>query len=468
MSRGKELAKNTIIITIGKLSTQFVSFLLLPLYTSFLSTKEYGTVDLLTTYVQLLLPVVTLLVEQGAFRYLIDYNDNEEEKKKIISSSGFIIIIQCILYAILFICLAKFIKNDYKYYILLILIVSSFSSWGLQLTRGFRKLTLYAIGSFITVSTTIAFNIVFIAVLKMGAIGMLVSTIIGNLVCVVFIFVSLRIDKYFDIKLINKSSIENMLRYSIPLIPNQLSLWIINSSDRTIVTLFLGAASNGILAISHKFSAIYQTIFGMFQLSWHEMGAVHFNDSDRDEFFTDTFNEVYKFFSSMCIGLIAVLPFVFPLLINETYYDAYYTIPLYLLAVLCNIVVGLLGVVYVALKKTAEITKSTIYSAIINIVVHVVLIELFGLFAAAISTFTGYFSILVYRIIDTKKYINIRYNYKYFIGSTVVILILLVPYYLDLFIIRVIGVIFAVAFALFANRKMLFAIREDMLKKLNR
>lgn len=465
MSRGKKLAENTIVITIGKLSTQFISFLLLPLYTTLLSTEEYGTVDLFITYVQLLLPIVTLLIEQGAFRYLIDYQDDEEEKRKIISSSGMLIMIQCVLYSLLLICVAQFIKNDYKYYILAILITSSFSSWGLQIARGFRKLKLYAVGSFITVITTIVFNVLFIAVLRMGAIGMLKATFIGNLVCAVFIALYLRLDRYFSIKSISKKTLCDMIRYSVPLIPNQLSLWIINSSDRTIVTFFLGAAANGVLAISHKFPTIYQAIFGMFQLSWHEMGSVHFNDSDRDEFFTDTFNEVYKFFSSMCIGLIAVLPFVFPMLINEAYSKAYYTIPLYLFAVLCNIVVGLLGVVYVALKKTAEIAKSTIYSGIINIVVHVFLIQWCGLFAAAISTLVGYFCIMVYRMVDTKKYINIRYNYKYFTASILVAVALLVPYYVDLLIIRVIGLIFACIYAFAVNRKMLFSLKEGVLAK---
>ena len=51
MSRSKELVKNTAILTIGKMCTQFVSFLLLPLYTALLSTEEYGIVDLFTTYI---------------------------------------------------------------------------------------------------------------------------------------------------------------------------------------------------------------------------------------------------------------------------------------------------------------------------------------------------------------------------------------------------------------------------------
>ena len=49
MNREKTLVKNTLIITIGKICTQLITFLLLPLYTGILSTEEYGVVDLLNT-----------------------------------------------------------------------------------------------------------------------------------------------------------------------------------------------------------------------------------------------------------------------------------------------------------------------------------------------------------------------------------------------------------------------------------
>ena len=68
MSRKTELAKNTAILTVGKLCTQCISFFLLPLYTAILSTEEYGTFDLLVTYSTLLLPLVNWQLDQGLFR----------------------------------------------------------------------------------------------------------------------------------------------------------------------------------------------------------------------------------------------------------------------------------------------------------------------------------------------------------------------------------------------------------------
>ena len=115
MSRGKSLIKNTMIITIGKISTQLITFLLLPVYTALLTTEEYGIVDLLNTLVSLCIPVVTFQIEQALFRYLIDNRNNENEKKNIISTTLSTITVQSILYLVIFAIISPLIHNEYKY-----------------------------------------------------------------------------------------------------------------------------------------------------------------------------------------------------------------------------------------------------------------------------------------------------------------------------------------------------------------
>ena len=72
MGRSKDLAKNTAILTFGKICTQSISFFMLPLYTSLLNTAEYGLFDLLVTYAALLLPLVNWQLDQGLFRFMLD------------------------------------------------------------------------------------------------------------------------------------------------------------------------------------------------------------------------------------------------------------------------------------------------------------------------------------------------------------------------------------------------------------
>ena len=446
MNREKDLTKNTLIITVGRISTQFVSFLLLPLYTALLSTTEYGTVDLVTTLVQLLIPVSSLMIDQGVFRYLLTCNSNKD-KKQTITSAIITLFVTSVLVIIVYGALSIFLQNRYKIWLLLILIVTAFSNLFLQIARGLKQTTDYALASFVCSASTIVLNVICIVSLHMGATGMLFATFVGNLICCIFLFFRLRVGQYIDVGTFSKESVIEQLKYSIPLVPNQLSLWVMNSSDRLIVAFFLGASANGILAVSHKFPAIYMTFFNIFQLAWHETGAVHFFDEDRDVFFSNIIKKMLSIFSTLCLAIIVILPIVFNWFVNTSYNEAYNNIPIYMVAFLFNIVIGLLGVVYVAKKKTAEIAKTTMIAAVLNIVVNLGLIKIIGLYAASISTFVGYFVTMIYRIIDTRKYLKIKYDIKQFIIIGISTVACCFIYYLNN---KVISLLFLPVFIVFA------------------
>ena len=155
MSRERTLFKNTIIITVGKICTQLITFFLLPLYTAILSTEEYGTVDLLNTLVSLLLPIVTFQVEQAIFRNLIDNRENEENKKVIISTGIFSVIIQCAIYIGIFLLISPLVDNRYKFFLATNVIAYIFASLTQQISRGLGKNTQFAIGSFLSAFSTI-------------------------------------------------------------------------------------------------------------------------------------------------------------------------------------------------------------------------------------------------------------------------------------------------------------------------
>ena len=454
MNRFKELAKNTIIITIGRISTQLITFLLLPLYTAKLSTNEYGIVDFITTLVQLFIPIVSIMIDQGVFRYLLNCK-TEEDCKKNISSAFVILSISNFAALVIFLIISLFYFSKYSIWVLLILIVTAYSNFFLQISRGLKRTTDYAIGSFVCSSTTILLNVICIVALKMGASGMIVSTFLGNVLCNIYLYFKLKMYKYISVYNFDKKIAKQQLKYSIPLIPNQLSLWIMNSSDRLIVSWFLGMSANGILAISHKFPSIFMTFYNIFQLAWHETGTIHYNDDDRDEFFSKMFDSVITVFTILCCGIIVVLPLVFDILINKKFFEAYYNIPIYMIAFLFNIVIGFLGVIYVATKKTTEIAKTTIIAAAINILVNILLVNKIGLYASSFSTLVGYLITMIYRIKDSKKYLNIKFNMKKLFVMTMILIIYVVIYYFNNKILSIIGFVLFIPLILFLNKSLI-------------
>ena len=82
----KALFTNTGIIAIGQISTKLINFFLLPLYTSLLTTEEYGLVDLLTTYTAFISVIVGLQMSQAIFRFLVTSRNDEKRIKEISST----------------------------------------------------------------------------------------------------------------------------------------------------------------------------------------------------------------------------------------------------------------------------------------------------------------------------------------------------------------------------------------------
>ena len=452
MSKGKDLAKNTAIVSIGKICTQLITFFLLPVYTAVLSNEEYGVVDLLNTLTSLLLPIATLQIEQGIFRYLLDCRENKEKQTTLITTVSKFILVQSAICILIFLCASPFIHNEYKYFLMANLLMGILSSISLQICRGLGDNKTYAVGSFITGALTVILNVIFIVAFKWGAYGMLIATAISNLLCAIYVFVKKKIYKYIDIKQNDKKLLKDIVKYSVPLIPNMISWWIVSASDRTIISAVIGVAQNGIYSAANKFSGIFSTLYSVFNLTWTESASININSEDRDEFFSKIFDFIVRFFGSLCLGTIAVMPFVFGILVNEKFEESYYQIPILILGSVFNILVSFLGSVYVAKKLTKEIAKTSIIAAIINIVVNRALINQIGLYAASISTVIAYFAMFIYRWIDVKKYVSIKTNKALIAVLSVSFLVAIITYYLKMKIISIVALLAVIIIAIYINK----------------
>ncbi len=455
MSKKKDLMKNTIIIFCGKVCTQLISFFLLPLYTGYLATKDYGIVDLITTYVTLLVPIITLELEMSIFRFLVDSRNKDKEIKKLMSNNFFILLIALSIFIILYLIVTSFWKFDYRFLILIDIVICTLDGNFLQVARGMGKTLDFSISCIITGAFTIISNILLIAILKLGAVGMIASMTLANGLGALYLFVRLKLYSLINFKLVDKNLIKSMYRYSIPLVPNGISWWIVNVSDRTIISFVLGAAANGVYAISNKFPTILSSLLGIFNLSWSESAALHINSSDRDEFFSDVSNTITKLFTSLGVGMIACMPFIFPILINSKYNAAYNQIPILVLGAVFNVIICLYNGIYIAKKLTKQVASVTIIGAIVNILVNVVLIKYLGLYAASISTALAYFVMMLYRFIDLKKYMTIKYEKGLFIKTILIFSFSIILYYQNNLILNIINLLVVVIYAIILNKNFL-------------
>lgn len=463
----KDLIKNTIIIFIGKASTQLISFLLLPLYTSYIITSEYGYVDLITTYVSLIVLVITLELDLAAFRFLIDYRDDEQGKKKVVTNVFLCLIITTIVFLVCFFIINKFLKFKYADLILLIIIANVFSSVVLQIARGLGKNIDYSIACIIGGITTILLNVILIVGLGYGGKGLLITMAVSNVSISLYLIFKLKIHKMIDLKHRDKKIIKNLLKYSIPLIPNQISWWIIDASDRTIVSMFLGIASNGIYSIANKIPTILNGIYSVFHLSWSEQASIHFEEEGKEKYFSTVINNGIKIFGSICLLMITGMPLIFDVFINSNYKESYYQIPILLLGILANIIMSLISVVYVAKKLSNELAKTSIITAAINIIVNLILIKFIGLYAASISTLIAYLSVMINRWFNIKKYITIELDKKMVIVLLLCLSISMYIYYIKIFSINMISFTIAIFIALEINKNSMITFIKYLKNKIS-
>ncbi len=408
MNQKRQLMKNTIIIAIGKLSTQIISYVLLPLYTSKLSPAEYGTYDFICTLSLFLCPIITLLMEESMFRYLIDAK-NKLERKQIISQTIIYTFIGTLAFTIIAILIMAFCTNySPKYIAAIILFVISNILIGLSnaLSRGLGKIKLYSVSNFILGITTIILNIVFILWIHAGAEGLLWANTIANSFTAIVILAILKLPMYIGKP--NKELMKDMIKYSIPLVPNSISWNIINMSNRLILTNMVSSAANGIYAMANKFPNIISVVYGYFYTAWKESAAKIVKEENKNEYYNSIYHDAKRFLYAVTICLIAAMPFAFPIFINSSYEEAYIYIPIIMIATYYSNLSSFYGGIFSAYKDTKIMGTTTIVAAVLNLVIVFLFVTNFEIYAACFATLIANLIVYFYRKKKLRKYLKLR------------------------------------------------------------
>ena len=199
-----------------------------------------------------------------------------------------------------------------------------------------------------------------------------------------------------------------MINYSIVLIPNTFMWWIINSSDRVLVTALLGAAANGIYAVSYKIPSVVSVIASIFNQAWG-YSAIHEDESeDRDRYS----NAVYKGLIAVSvisgIALLFVMKPLMDIYVEGSYYEAWRYTPFLIIGNVFMTTGTFLASWYTVNKDSKGYLLSAICGAAVNIVLNVALIPLIGITGSALATCVSYITVFAYRARDIKKYITIK------------------------------------------------------------
>lgn len=431
MGESKRLIKNTGVLALGGLATKLVSFLLLPLYTSVLTTTEYGTVDYINTIALFCVPIVSLLMDEALFRFLIDCK-TDAERKRVVTSACSLLLLGCALFCILVLVVWIVFRPSNMALIVALVISGAMLQMAAAVLRGFGKTPLYALMNFLAGSASILLNVLFIAVLGWGVYGMLLATVIAQGGVSAAFLVGLRMWRYVDLKALEPSLSKRLFSYSVPLIPNKVSWNIMNMIDRLIIMNTLGAAASGVYAVAYKFPSVMDTVYGFFYQSWKESSArVLGSDEGEAIFYNRVYRALRRFMMGVVLCMTALMPLVYGVLVNGSYEEGLLYIPILLLATYYSNISGFYGGIFTAYKSTGIMGTTTVVSALLCVVLCFALIPFCGLYGASIATFASTFTVNEYRRIKVASFVELREDRRELFLTYLAVLGVFVLYYVN-------------------------------------
>lgn len=407
----EKLVKNTLLLLLGNFSSKLLVFLLVPLYTSALSTSEYATSDLLTTTINLLYPFATLMISTAVMRFCLEKRKNTSELLNIgiwIELAGILVIA---LASRFFFQLGDL--QDYRGYFLAGFSGYAFYMLLMEYAKGCERVALYSFAGVCNTIVLVLCNILFLLKLGLGIRGYLLSMVFAYWVTVAVLFVGCKAWKDLTWPTrIKGRYLKEMLKYSIPMMPNSISWWISNSSDRYIMKLFRGLNELGLYSASYKIPSIMAAVSSILISAWEISAVDDFGSEKSEKFFSEIYELWVHTYVIVCTGLIFFVKLLAWILFQKEFFVAWHFVPILLFASVFSGLSSFLGTVFTAAKKTKSVFVTTMVGAGVNIVLNFAFIPTWGGYGAAIATAIGYLAMYFCRLVGANRIMKLNANYK--------------------------------------------------------
>ncbi|MCP4971773.1 MAG: oligosaccharide flippase family protein [Arcobacter sp.] len=407
----KKAVKNSAIYGIGTLSTKLIGFILLPLYTTYISVSDYGVLAIAEVSSIFLVAIISLKINAAFFRWYWD-KENLSKQKSIFFSSLLLITITSILFLIPIYFFSNNISVllfEYEKYSYLIQLMAIFSVLQviieliIYLMRVQEKAVFFSTTAVIKLLVSLTVTVVLIVKYGRGIEGIYEAQIISQ---IIFFIITIKYliansEVKFESKIIN-----GMLKYSIPLIFADVSGIILTASDRICLNFMDSSEQVGIYSLGFKVSnTIRVFLYSSAMMAVSPLIYQYIDKPGNKRFYS----KLLTYFTFIVMAFVIILSLFARELIhlfaqNENYYDAWTVIPILSVAILFGIMkdVSLIGLNIT--KRTSVIALVVFVMALLNIGLNIYFIPLFSSKGAALAT-------LITRIISSTIFYNIAQKY---------------------------------------------------------
>ncbi|WP_136514434.1 lipopolysaccharide biosynthesis protein [Geomonas edaphica] len=392
MGTVRDISRHTLIYTIGTFAQRAAGFLLLPLYTRFLAPADYGVLELISLTTDVICMICGLGVGATVYRFYAKY-DAVRDKNAVVSTAYGVMaalfgvtVALCVLFSGQVSALVMSDRAYTGYFVVAFL--SLLFNVGIEVPclhlKATQRSVMFVSASMLKLLMQIAFNIYFIVFLKRGALGILESTLISNVVMSCLLSVMMFRDVGFSF---SKEKAREMIVFGMPLILWSLGSFILTFSDRYFLKAFSDLATVGVYSLAYKFSFIL-TYFAVapFQQIWEPRRFEIWKQAGGREIYLKVFRYSNLLMVS-CALLIAIFSKEVVVLMADTaYHRAYTLVPVLLLSSIFQAWTSFCSFGILMEKKTREFALCAVFSTFFAILANFLLIPRWGAMGAAWAT----------------------------------------------------------------------------------
>lgn len=409
-SRYKGLLKNTVWTLAGNTGSKIIGFLLLPFYTRWLGTSGFGLSDLISTYSNLLIGIITLCLADSIF--IFTKNKEEKEIKSFYSSGLIFSAIMFALWSSIFYIYGFLNSNiaisetfsKYHWLILLMVLTTFIQNYTQQFVISLNKIKIFSITGLILCICIFLYSCLLIP--RLGVVGYVYAAIFANLTTSLYSFVASKSYKYIAPSEYSWNKIKLLLKYSIPLIPNAIMWWLVSALNRPLMEEHLGLSEIGIYAVANRFPGIVTMVFSVFTVSWNISVFEEFNKPTYPSFYSKVFKMVFYFLTILSLLLMISAPFIIKIFAAHEFYVAWKYMNILIIGSVFSCISSFIGTNFGVVKESKYFFYSSIWGAAISVLLNSLLIPTLGLYGACISIVCSYIAMSLSRFYYSRKYVE--------------------------------------------------------------
>lgn len=411
-SRAMQMLRNLGIYAVGSIGSRLIMFMIVPIYSFFIDPADFGYYDICFAVIMLLLPVISMQYKDGAFRFLLDAK-NDSERTQIVSYTIFSMIRNTIVCFAVGIILHLLVDIKYMWYTLVFACVFSVFGVVLQMLRGIGRNKVYVECCLISSFLIFAISVPLVVWTGMGVKGVFIGNIAARVAAMFYaewrvgIF-SNYLRRSADAKLVGKE----ILKFSKPLIAVNLILSCIAWGNRFFIEHFLGLYDNGLFCVAVKFATILEALATMFNQTWQETAIRQYGDADRDVFFSKIANTYIWVFVLLVIGISYGARILYSYIVGAEYQESRWLVYPLVMSVMFLVMTVFCDVAYQCAKDTSRQLPCLIIALVVSVATNYYFTIWWGLYGILASVNVTYLFMLVYKIIDTRRYMRLCINVR--------------------------------------------------------